>query len=80
MRSAIGMLTLDKTLAERQALNTRIVEEINSASREWGIQCLRYEIKDIHPPAAVVDAMHQQVSAERKKRAEILASEGVRYV
>jgi regulator of protease activity HflC (stomatin/prohibitin superfamily) len=51
---------------------------MNTASSEWGIQCLRYEIKDIHPPENVVAAMHQQVSAERRKRAEILESEGVR--
>ena len=71
-------MTLDKTLAERALLNTRIVQAINSASSEWGIKCLRYEIKDIYPPDNVVSAMHQQVSAERKKRAEILESEGSR--
>ena len=45
-----------------------------------GIKCLRYEIRDIHPPENVVQAMHQQVSAERRKRADILESEGARYV
>ncbi|KAJ3335691.1 hypothetical protein HDU91_002073, partial [Kappamyces sp. JEL0680] len=78
MRAEIGQMTLDKTLAERALLNTRIVAAMNAASEEWGIKCLRYEIKDIHPPENVVAAMHQQVSAERKKRAEILESEGVR--
>ena len=71
-------MTLDKTLAERAQLNTAIVQAINVASADWGIKCLRYEIRDIHPPENVVAAMHQQVSAERKKRAEILESEGAR--
>ncbi|KAJ3092691.1 hypothetical protein HK102_004153 [Quaeritorhiza haematococci] len=78
MRAEIGQLTLDRTLAERAQLNVNIVEAINAASEDWGIKCLRYEIRDIHPPENVVAAMHQQVSAERRKRAEILESEGAR--
>jgi regulator of protease activity HflC (stomatin/prohibitin superfamily) len=78
MRAEIGQLTLDKTLAERAQLNHRICDQMNQASHEWGIKILRYEIKDIHPPNNVIEAMHQQVSAERKKRAEILESEGSR--
>ena len=78
MRAAIGQMTLDKTLSERQSLNITIVEAINAAASEWGIQCLRYEIRDIHPPEQVTRAMMAQVSAERQKRAEILESEGQR--
>ncbi|KAJ3271091.1 hypothetical protein HK104_004748 [Borealophlyctis nickersoniae] len=78
MRAEIGQMTLDRTLAERTQLNYNIVNAINSAAAEWGIKCLRYEIRDIHPPENVVGAMHQQVSAERRKRAEILESEGAR--
>lgn len=78
MRSEIGKLTLDKTLAERNQLNVLIVEAINDASHDWGIKCLRYEIRDIQPPESVVKAMHSQVSAERQKRAQILESEGMR--
>ena len=78
MRAEIGQMTLDKTLAERQTLNANIVEAINAAASEWGIRCLRYEIRDIHPPQSVIQAMHSQVSAERQKRADILASEGQR--
>ena len=78
MRSEIGQLTLDRTLAERAQLNHNIVNAINAAAKEWGIQCLRYEIRDIHPPETVLVAMHQQLSAERRKRAEILESEGHR--
>lgn len=71
-------MTLDKTLAERNQLNAYIVEAINDASSQWGIKCLRYEIRDIQPPESVVKAMHSQVSAERQKRASILESEGLR--
>ncbi|CAI2169814.1 15940_t:CDS:10 [Funneliformis geosporum] len=78
MRAEIGQMTLDRTLAERAHLNANIVDAINSAAEAWGIRCLRYEIRDIHPPAKVVESMHQQVSAERSKRASILESEGQR--
>lgn len=78
MRSEIGKITLDRTFEERDSLNSNIVRQINEASNIWGIQCLRYEIKDITPPHNVREAMELQVAAERKKRAEILDSEGER--
>ncbi|KXH63550.1 SPFH domain/Band 7 family protein [Colletotrichum salicis] len=78
MRSEIGQLTLDHVLKERAALNTNITAAINEAAQAWGVTCLRYEIRDIHAPAGVVEAMHRQVTAERSKRAEILDSEGQR--
>lgn len=79
MRSEIGSMNLDSVLKERQLLNSNINRTINEAAQEhWGVECLRYEIRDIHPPQNVLDAMHRQVSAERSKRAEILESEGVR--
>lgn len=79
MRSEIGSMTLDSVLKERQQLNTNINKIINDAAQEhWGVECLRYEIRDIHPPQNVLEAMHRQVSAERSKRAEILESEGAR--
>ncbi|KAI1155103.1 SPFH domain/Band 7 family protein [Nemania diffusa] len=78
MRSEIGQLTLDHVLKERAALNTNITAAINEAAQAWGVTCLRYEIRDIHAPGGVVEAMHRQVTAERSKRAEILESEGQR--
>ena len=78
MRSELGKITLDKTFEERDILNTNIVQSINEASSVWGIQCLRYEIKDITPPTNVRTAMELQVAAERQKRAEVLESEGKR--
>lgn len=76
MRSELGKITLDRTFLERDMLNVNIVQSINEASTVWGIQCLRYEIKDITPPDNVRQAMELQVAAERQKRAEVLKSEG----
>jgi len=76
MRSEIGKLTLDETFLERDRLNAQIVEAINNASAEWGIQCMRYEIRDIAPPQAVRVAMEMQAEAERRKRALVLDSQG----
>ena len=78
MRSEIGQITMDRTFSERDSLNSNIVTSINEAAITWGIQCMRYEIKDINPPSSVLAAMEQQVTAERHKRAEILESEGQR--
>lgn len=78
MRSEIGKIELDKTFKEREVLNTNIVAAINEASGPWGVQVLRYEIKDIEPPRTVLDAMERQMKAEREKRAVILESEGHR--
>lgn len=78
MRSEIGQRTLDHVLRERVVLNTNITKAINEAAQEWGVTCLRYEIREIHAPDTVVAAMHRQVTAERSKRAEILDSEGQR--
>jgi regulator of protease activity HflC (stomatin/prohibitin superfamily) len=76
MRSELGKITLDKTFEERDNLNLNIVQQINGAAQAWGIQCLRYEIRDIVPPSSVRNAMDMQAEAERRKRAEILQSEG----
>lgn len=76
MRSEIGKLALDKTFEERDTLNAAIVTAINQAAQNWGIQCMRYEIKDIQPPQTILRAMELQVAAERQKRADILESEG----
>uniref|UniRef100_A0A3P9KH01 Stomatin-like protein 2, mitochondrial n=1 Tax=Oryzias latipes TaxID=8090 RepID=A0A3P9KH01_ORYLA len=78
MRSELGKLTLDKVFRERESLNSNMVHSINQASDEWGIRCLRYEIKDIHVPPRVKESMQMQVEAERKKRATVLESEGSR--
>ena len=78
MRSEIGQIDLDKSFEERDALNIAIVSSINIAAEPWGVQVLRYEIKDIIPPQSVLQAMERQMKAEREKRAAILESEGDR--
>ncbi len=78
MRSELGKMELDKTFEERAVLNVNIVSSINEASEPWGIQVLRYEIKDIVPPKSVMESMEAQMKAERVKRAQILESEGDR--
>eukprot|EP00959_Pyramimonas_sp_CCMP1952_P181750 3799895-Pyramimonas_sp.AAC.1 len=76
MRSELGKISLDKTFEERDTLNAKIVKAINESANAWGIECLRYEIKDITPPPSIAHAMEMQAEAERKKRALILESEG----
>jgi regulator of protease activity HflC (stomatin/prohibitin superfamily) len=78
MRSEIGKIDLDKTFEERESLNINIVNAINMASEPWGVQVMRYEIKDIEPPRTILEAMERQMKAEREKRANILESEGDR--
>lgn len=78
MRSELGKISLDSVFKERESLNIGIVDAINKASSDWGIQCLRYEIRDIKLPERVQEAMQMQVEAERKKRATVLESEGIR--
>jgi regulator of protease activity HflC (stomatin/prohibitin superfamily) len=78
MRSELGKMELDKTFEERDILNINIVSAINTAAGPWGIQVMRYEIKDIIPPSSVMEAMEAQMKAERVKRAQILESEGDR--
>ncbi len=78
MRSEIGKLELDRSFEERDSLNIAIVRAINDAAEPWGVQVLRYEIKDIEPPRSVLEAMERQMKAERDKRAAILESEGER--
>merc|ERR1719289_370811 len=78
MRSEIGKISLDMLFKERENLNIQIVRAINGASEAWGIQSMRYEIRDIRLPERIQEAMQMQVEAERKKRAAILESEGIR--
>ena len=78
LRSEIGKIDLDRTFEERAAINGNVVSEGDLASDPWGVKVLRYEIRNINPPADVIEAMEKQMRAEREKRAVILESEGVR--
>jgi regulator of protease activity HflC (stomatin/prohibitin superfamily) len=76
LRSVIGKLELDKTFEEREFINQSVVSAIDEAAMNWGVKVLRYEIKDLTPPAEILRAMQQQITAEREKRALIASSEG----
>jgi regulator of protease activity HflC (stomatin/prohibitin superfamily) len=78
LRSVIGKMELDKTFEERDLINASVVNALDEAAMTWGVKVLRYEIKDLTPPAAILHAMQAQITAEREKRALIAASEGRR--
>jgi regulator of protease activity HflC (stomatin/prohibitin superfamily) len=78
LRSVIGRMELDKTFEERDHINTTIVNAIDESAANWGVKVLRYEIKDLTPPAEILHSMQRQITAEREKRALIAASEGRR--
>ncbi len=78
LRSVIGKLELDKTFEERAIINSQVVAAIDEAALNWGVKVLRYEIKDLTPPAEILRSMQAQITAEREKRALIAASEGRR--
>ena len=78
LRSVIGKMELDKTFEERALINGAVVNALDEAALNWGVKVLRYEIKDLTPPAAILHSMQAQITAEREKRALIAASEGRR--
>ena len=78
LRSVIGKMELDKTFEEREMINSMVVAALDEAALNWGVKVLRYEIKDLTPPAEILRAMQAQITAEREKRALIAASEGRR--
>ncbi len=78
LRSVIGKMELDKTFEERDLINAGIVNALDEAALNWGVKVLRYEIKDLTPPAEILRSMQAQITAEREKRALIAASEGRR--
>jgi regulator of protease activity HflC (stomatin/prohibitin superfamily) len=78
LRSVIGKMELDKTFEERDMINASVVSSLDEAAANWGVKVLRYEIKDLTPPAEILRSMQAQITAEREKRALIAASEGRR--
>jgi regulator of protease activity HflC (stomatin/prohibitin superfamily) len=78
LRSEMGKIDLDRTFESRAHINVALVNELDKATEPWGIKVLRYEIKNITPPADIIAAMEKQMRAEREKRATILTSEGHR--
>ncbi|MCV6638292.1 SPFH domain-containing protein [Candidatus Albibeggiatoa sp. nov. NOAA] len=78
IRSVMGSMPLDNILSDRDKINDNLLKEVDDATDPWGIKITRVEIKDIKPPQNLVDAMAQQMIAERNKRAQILDSEGAK--
>lgn len=78
LRAAIGTMDLDAVLSSRSTINAEVVQSLDEAGVTWGVKVLRYEIRDITPPDAIVKAMEMQITAERSKRAIIAKSEGDR--
>jgi len=78
VRSVIGSLDLDEVLSQRDQINQRLLTVIDQATSPWGVKVSRIELSNIQPPANLLAAMAKQMTAEREKRADILAAEGAK--
>ena len=76
MRSVVGQLDLDDTFEAREQINAQVVKAVDEASDPWGVKVTRYEIQNIRVSDSIMDAMENQMKAEREKRAEIAHSVG----
>ena len=78
LRAVLGDMELDDTLNKRQEINAKIRKELDEPTDEWGIRVESVEVREVNPSKDVQQAMEQQTSAERRRRAMILEAQGER--
>ena len=78
LRNLVGDLQLDQALTSRESINTSLRVVLDDATDTWGVRVKRVEIQRIDPPADVMMAMHEQMKAERTRRATVTQAEGAR--
>jgi len=78
LRAVLGDMELDDTLNKRQEINAKIRKELDEPTDEWGIRVESVEVREVNPSADVQQAMEEQTSAERRRRAMILEAQGER--
>eukprot|EP00455_Lapot_gusevi_P008945 TRINITY_DN1395_c0_g1_i1.p2 TRINITY_DN1395_c0_g1~~TRINITY_DN1395_c0_g1_i1.p2 ORF type:complete len:339 (+),score=140.40 TRINITY_DN1395_c0_g1_i1:70-1086(+) len=78
LRSIIGDMGLDDTLASREEINRTLLSKLSHVCKQWGVDITAVEVLEILPSKSIQEAMHKQLAAERIRRAAIVTAEGLR--